>query len=65
MHRAELAHELITAQRLDRLERSPADVLHLVVRHAQPPCDRAVGGVFVCVWRRLRAPKSEQQHCLA
>ena len=62
---AELAHELIAAERLSRPERGPADVLHLVVRHVQPLCNRAVGGVLVGARRGPGAPKSEQQHCLA
>ena len=65
MLRAELAHELIAAQRVNRPERSPADVLHLIVRHVQPLRDRVVGGVPVRARRGSRAPKSEQQHRLA
>ena len=62
---AELAHELIVAWRLDRHGRDPADVLHLIVLHAQRPRDRAVGGVLVRTWLGPHAPESEQQHRLA
>ena len=62
---AELAHELIAAKRLSWPECSPADMLHLVVRHVQPLRDRAVGDVLACGWHRLCAPESEQHHRLA
>ena len=65
MLRAELAHELVAAKRLTWPERSPTDVLHLVVRHGQALRDRAVGGVLVRARSGPRAPKSEQQHSLA
>ena len=61
----ELAPELIVAERLSRPERGPADVLHLVVRHVQPLCNRAVGGVLVRAQRGPCAPKSEQQYCFS
>ena len=61
---AKLAHKFVTAQLLFWPERRPTDVLHLVVRDVQPLRDRAVGGVLVPARCGLRAPESEQQHCL-
>ena len=64
MLRAELAHELLVAKLLSWPECSPADVLHLVVRHAQPPSNGAVGSILVRTRRGLRAPELEQQYRL-
>ena len=63
--RAEPAHEFGAAERPNGPERGAADVLHLVVRDAQPLRDRAVGGVLRGPRRRPRRPESEQQHRLA
>ena len=61
---AEFAQKFVATQRLNGPERGPTDVLHLVVRHAQPLSDRAVSGVLMCAWHGLRAPESEKQHRL-
>ena len=62
---AKLTYEFVATKRLNGPERGPADVLHLIVRDAQPLRDRAVGSVLACIWRWLCAPESEQQHRLA
>ena len=63
--RAEFAQELVGTRCFVRLERVPTEMLHLVVSHAKPSCDRAVGGILVRTRGGLRAPESEQQHRLA
>ena len=65
MLRAELAYELVATERFAGPECSPADVLHLVVRHAQRLCNRTISGILVRSRRGLHAPEPEQQHRLA
>ena len=62
---AEPAHELIAGESPFWPECASANMLHLVVRHAQRPRDGAVRGVITSAGRGPRAPESEQQHRLA
>ena len=61
---AEPSQEPVAAERLFWPLGGPADVLHLVVRDAQRPSNRAVGGVLARARCRLLASESEQQHSL-